>query len=177
MNVTIQNTMRHAQLAAPQSGMKRRGFIISAIYAFPLLIGGTLAASISAYLFGRTNMQPDSWADAGEVSGLEKNTPRQVSFTRSVIDGWSVQNEKADAWVVLDDHDHVTAFSPLCTHLGCAYQWQAAKREFACPCHGSVFDTRGDVIAGPAGRPLDRYLVKIEGSRLWLGPLRKQQST
>ncbi len=45
------------------------------------------------------------------------------------------------------------AISATCTHLGCVV---AAKDEggFTGPCHGSVFDERGDVLAGPAPRGL-----------------------
>jgi menaquinol-cytochrome c reductase iron-sulfur subunit len=169
--------MQRTVLTATPAKSKRRNFIISAIYAFPFLIGGTLATSVGTYLFGKSNAEPDGWADAGDVGDLQKNVPRQVSFVRSVVDGWQVQNEKANAWVILDDRQQVTAFSPLCTHLGCAYQWQTAKKAFTCPCHGSVFNSRGDVLAGPAGRPLDRYQVKIESNRLWLGPLQTQKDT
>ncbi len=45
------------------------------------------------------------------------------------------------------------AISATCTHLGCVV---AAKDEggFTCPCHGSVFDERGNVEAGPAPQAL-----------------------
>lgn len=42
-----------------------------------------------------------------------------------------------------------------CTHLGCSVPWDEAAGRFACPCHASVFDLRGDVLAPPAPRPLD----------------------
>lgn len=54
------------------------------------------------------------------------------------------------------------ALSRTCTHLGCTVPWSAERKEFACPCHGSAFDIRGDVIRPPASRPLDLYRVFIE---------------
>ena len=42
--------------------------------------------------------------------------------------------------------------SATCTHLGCTVA--RSKEGFACPCHGSRFDQRGNVVGGPAPRPL-----------------------
>lgn len=154
-----------------KEGRSRRGFILGALYAIPLLIGGTMAASVGNYLFGRQTTPKDNWADAGDVSDIQGGTPCQVRFERVVVDGWKIRNEESSAWIVLDKQRQVTAFSPLCTHLGCAYRWQAEKKLFTCPCHGSAFNVQGDVVAGPASRPLDRYSTKLEDNRLWLGPL------
>lgn len=154
-----------------KEGTGRRDLIKGAICAIPFVIGGTLTASAGTYLLGRPKTETDDWADAGVLADVQGGTPREVRFERAVVDGWKIRNEEASAWVIIDEHRQVTAFSPLCTHLGCAYRWEAEKKLFACPCHGSAFSVQGDVIAGPASRPLDRYSTKIEGDRLWLGPL------
>ena len=49
-----------------------------------------------------------------------------------------------------------------CTHLGCSVPWDEAAGRFACPCHASLFDLRGDVLAPPAPRALDLFAVRIE---------------
>lgn len=49
-----------------------------------------------------------------------------------------------------------------CTHLGCSVPWIADEERFACPCHASAFDIRGDVINAPAPRPLDLLPLTIE---------------
>ncbi len=160
----------------PKEAKSRRSLIIGALYGIPFLIGGTLTASVGNYLFGRQTKQKNGWADAGEVSDIQPGTPCQVRFERAVVDGWKIRNEKSSAWIILDERQKVTAFSPSCTHLGCAYRWQAEKKLFTCPCHGSAFNVRGEVVAGPAKRPLDRYSTKLEDNRLWLGPLQDSQS-
>jgi cytochrome b6-f complex iron-sulfur subunit len=42
--------------------------------------------------------------------------------------------------------------SAICTHQGCTVDIQA--QQLVCPCHGSTFDRRGQVLRGPAQRPL-----------------------
>ena len=54
------------------------------------------------------------------------------------------------------------ALNRQCTHLGCSVPWDEASGRFACPCHASAFDLRGDVLAPPAPRPLDLFAVRIE---------------
>jgi cytochrome b6-f complex iron-sulfur subunit len=49
-----------------------------------------------------------------------------------------------------------------CTHLACSVPWDEASGRFACPCHASAFDLRGDVLSPPAPRPLDLLAVRIE---------------
>ena len=154
-----------------RAGDGRRSFIAKGIGALTSLIAGTLAASVGTYLGSTPKAGEDTWADAGDISELRSGVPQELVFQRTRTDGWKVRNEKATAWVVVDEQNHLTAFSPLCTHLGCAYHWEARTRTFLCPCHGSEFEENGQVFHGPAGRALDRYLVKIEGDRLWLGPV------
>lgn len=55
------------------------------------------------------------------------------------------------------------AVNRKCTHLGCSVPWDAGQLRFSCPCHGSAFDVRGDVVNAPAPRPLDLFRVAIEG--------------
>jgi menaquinol-cytochrome c reductase iron-sulfur subunit len=77
------------------------------------------------------------------------------------------------AWAVKEPNSEIVAFGPQCTHLACAYHWEAESSEFKCPCHGSVFSIEGKVLAGPAPRPLDRYLTKIKNNHLQLGELKQ----
>ncbi|HWS98496.1 MAG TPA: Rieske (2Fe-2S) protein [Candidatus Methylomirabilis sp.] len=54
--------------------------------------------------------------------------------------------------VLFRDDDGFYAISTTCTHLGCTVARSAEG--FACPCHGSRFDPQGNVVGGPAPRPL-----------------------
>ena len=155
-----------------QQAPTRRTFYLEVIYGLWTLIGATLAALAGAYLFfpPRAKKQGE-WFDAGDIAKLPLNTPQEVTFTRTRADGWKIISEKATAWVVKHSDNQVVAFAPQCTHLGCAYHWDESNHDFLCPCHTSTFSIDGNVLSGPAPRPLDRYAVKIDGSKLEIGPV------
>ena len=57
-------------------------------------------------------------------------------------------------------------FSPICTHLGCRFDWQPDVSRFVCGCHGSQFDgTYGTKLAGPAPRGLDPLPMREQNGR------------
>jgi cytochrome b6-f complex iron-sulfur subunit len=60
---------------------------------------------------------------------------------------------------VVREGDKIAAISTTCTHLGCIVG--LSETGFACPCHGSRFDTDGNVTGGPAPRPLPWYKVTL----------------
>lgn len=39
-----------------------------------------------------------------------------------------------------------------CPHMGCALRWNKIEKTWDCPCHGSRFDQKGNLITGPAKR-------------------------
>jgi cytochrome b6-f complex iron-sulfur subunit len=51
------------------------------------------------------------------------------------------------------------AASAVCTHLGCTVNLSGAG--FHCPCHGSVFDTSGAVVSGPAPNGLAWFEITL----------------
>lgn len=155
----------------------RRTFHLAAIYALGALIGLALAIPTILYLLVPPKTRSRlSWIDAGDISQLTPGHPVALSFQQNRLDGWKVTTEKKTAWVVKEADNNVVAFGPQCTHLACAYHWEESLDKFVCPCHGSEFSIEGKVLAGPAPRPLDRYVTKIENNRLQLGELRQSES-
>jgi len=55
-----------------------------------------------------------------------------------------------------DEDGVLHAVSPVCTHLGCQVNWNSGDRSWDCPCHGSRFSPDGEILHGPAVRPLER---------------------
>src|ERR1700722_12065492 len=158
----------------PSQQTTRRRFYEAVIVGAQAIIGAALAIPAVAYLLSPPKPRRESdWIEAVDVTTLTPKSPVEVSFRQSRVDGWKVTTEKKTAWVVRLDENSVVAYGPQCTHLGCAYHWEAGKSEFVCPCHTTLFSIDGKVISGPAPRPLDRYDTKIDGTKLMLGQLRR----
>jgi nitrite reductase/ring-hydroxylating ferredoxin subunit len=64
------------------------------------------------------------------------------------------QGDKVAAY--RDPSGALTLLSPVCTHLKCLVRWNDADRTWDCPCHGSRFAADGNVLSGPAEKPLRR---------------------
>lgn len=158
----------------PAEKMPRRSFYMAVIALGNALIGLAVAVPTLAYLFVPGGKRKQSaFVDAGDISQLPVGAPVEMSFQQSRIDGWRAITEKRTAWVVKTADNNIVAYGPQCTHLGCAYHWDEGSKQFACPCHASFFSIQGAVLAGPAPRPLDRYVTQIHDNRLQIGALKQ----
>jgi cytochrome b6-f complex iron-sulfur subunit len=72
-------------------------------------------------------------------------------------------------FVVAQPSGPPTVFDFHCTHLQCPVSWTAGANEFICPCHGSTFNTQGQVTGGPAPRPLHHHQAEVRDGDVWVG--------
>ena len=160
----------------PENGesTSRRNFYVVGIYGLWAAISAAIGLPALIYLlFPPKAQKGQEWIEVGDITHIAPNSPVELTYRRTRVDGWKVISEKSTAWVVKAADNKVTAFGPQCTHLGCAYHWDDGKDQFLCPCHTSLFAIDGKVTAGPAPRPLDRYQTKVEGNKLLLGKLQE----
>lgn len=57
-------------------------------------------------------------------------------------------------------------FDAACTHLGCLVTWDQNDHFFHCPCHGAVFDDKGQAIKGPVNTPLKKINFEIKNNMI-----------
>jgi len=53
-----------------------------------------------------------------------------------------------------DEKGGLHRMSAVCPHLKCIVTWNGSEKTWDCPCHGSRFDCRGQVLNGPANQGL-----------------------
>jgi nucleotide-binding universal stress UspA family protein len=94
---------------------------------------------------------------------VAENAPCDVLVARTIAqnlaeiepgEGGIVEAGDHKVAVYRDASGAVTTLSAKCTHMGCTVKWNPAEKTWDCPCHGSRFASTGDVVNGPAERPL-----------------------
>lgn len=156
----------------------RRAFYGRIIQLLGGVISAMIAAPATAYLLLRPKSSAeDNLVEVADLNDLPVGVPQEVVYYRTRVDGWKRSREKATAWVVKTADEKAVAYSPQCPHLGCIYHWEGDRTDeqgqanpaFVCPCHASSFSSEGAVLGGPAPRPLDRYVSRVESGKLLLG--------
>jgi cytochrome b6-f complex iron-sulfur subunit len=61
--------------------------------------------------------------------------------------------------------DTFVALTAVCTHEGCTITG-FDNQTYTCPCHGSQYNTGGNVVRGPASRSLRQFPASVSGATL-----------
>lgn len=134
-----------------------------------LAIGWTLAALVAAgessgavlsFLYPR--LEAGSFGDKiviGSVADVIKALPDPTAVPDETY-------KRTGRFYLTRTEDGVLALYRKCVHLGCVVPWNEAEDIFHCPCHGSKYNRKGEVLAGPAPRPLDYFTIQQDGETL-----------
>ncbi len=81
----------------------------------------------------------------GEIASADELAPGEGGLMRKGLSKIAVYKAEDGS---------VTQRSAVCTHLGCVVHWNGFEKCWDCPCHGSQFAPNGQVLNGPAVKPL-----------------------
>lgn len=87
-------------------------------------------------------------------------TPGDVSDAGQVMPGSGsvIRKGMAKVAVYCDLEGQRHEMSAVCPHLGCIVHWNNVEKSWDCPCHGSRFAARGEVLSGPAIHGLNKHI-------------------
>jgi len=116
-----------------------------------IVVGNKGMSGARGFLLGSV---PEHVCEASTRDTLIVRTVMQIASQLAPGEGGIIERagEKLAAYVDQDGELHL--LSARCTHLGCTVAWNPGEHTFDCPCHGSRFGPRGEVVNGPATRPL-----------------------
>lgn len=84
----------------------------------------------------------------GKISPL----PDKIELNLGEAKVVKIKGERIGAYK--DEEGKIHLVNTTCTHMGCELNWNAAEKSWDCPCHGSRFTYTGEIIEGPAVKPL-----------------------
>ena len=153
----------------PEEGQKRRTFF----KVFMAAIGGLISLAMGVPLIGFAispafKRASKKWVDLGIVDLLKGSRYKKLNYVFQAKDGWVETNKKRSVYVTDQGDGDFVVYSRVCSHLGCLVRWDEGKDQFLCPCHGAIFDSAGNVLAGPPPRPMEKLPVKVEDGVLYV---------
>ena len=116
-----------------------------------IVVGNRGLQGAKGFLLGSV---PETVLEGSDVDVLLCRTVVQIASELAPGEGGVIERRGEKLAVFVDPKGEQHLFSARCTHLGCTVGWNPAEKTFDCPCHGSRFGSDGEVVNGPAARPL-----------------------
>jgi Rieske Fe-S protein len=141
-----------------QLSIERREFLKKAGgFAIMGLFGTSFFTSCSDDIEDPINV--DSNSEGINVDGDTITIDLNVIEELNSSGGWLLITE---AQTLIVNDGEIKALTSVCTHSNCDRNWSLSGGNFKCSCHNSIFTTDGEVISGPATRPLTQFDVNID---------------
>ncbi|GJP53267.1 hypothetical protein CLOM_g12439 [Closterium sp. NIES-68] len=159
-NPLVNRPSKDVYVVTGNSGQGMTGGTISGLVVSDLILSGR---SEWQELYDPRRLPPLSQETAESIATITRDTAQGYAFDLLFVPGdvRSVNDVKPGEGALVAVGLHKQAvyrteegklkrFSAVCPHLKCAVRWNPNDKTFDCPCHGSQFDTSGQVIQGPA---------------------------
>ncbi len=127
-----------------------RALTVTGLKKWGLAMGTSCATMLVDSILGAEEAWPDAF-DSRRLPSL------------SSLSMLARHNAESGVHFVADRLRPATRKAPRCTHLGCLTRWNAEEETWDCPCHGSRFSATGEVLEGPATKPLASPRVPARG--------------
>jgi Rieske Fe-S protein len=139
--------------------------------AFVVTTGATVAGSLTGCGGGGSSPSSPSTPPTpppitGEIRVPLMGLGETVTASANLVGG--LQTPLA---VTRVSQTEVVAVSRICTHESCTVNLPTSSGgTLDCPCHGSRFRITGQVVNGPAARPLFPFPARIQGNEVIITP-------
>lgn len=145
----------------------RRSFLGVLLGLASTAVGAFLAVPVVRFLVSPLSGAASSgWTVAGSLSeSMASTVPVSRTLHLKERDGWRETDSSPTVYLIRTGNT-VQALSAICPHLGCAVPWDAARKEFVCPCHAGVFAPDGTYRSGPPRRGMDTLETRVTGGNV-----------
>jgi cytochrome b6-f complex iron-sulfur subunit len=131
----------------------RRQFLVGILTLS--LVGLIGQAGVALIDFLKPRMQAGTFGSKVSAGQAAEYQPGSVSHVR-----------KGRYYISRLDDGGLLAMWQRCTHLGCTVPWHEDEAQFHCPCHNSIYTRTGEVVSGPAPRPLDIFPIEVDNGEV-----------
>jgi nucleotide-binding universal stress UspA family protein/nitrite reductase/ring-hydroxylating ferredoxin subunit len=118
-----------------------------------LIVGNKGIAGVKGTLLGSIPQKVSEYAPCDVL--IARTVTQSLDELRK-NEGGIVSSGGRKVAVYRDKKGKTIALNPKCTHMGCTVGWNSATKTWDCPCHGSRYAPTGEVITGPATKPLEK---------------------
>jgi cytochrome b6-f complex iron-sulfur subunit len=142
--------------------MERKDFLTAlGLGAGSLVISSCLGAC------GKSETGTPAPASPAPIAGNKLDFTLNVSTNADINSkGWTIMN----GVIIAKNGSNYIALSSSCTHQGNPVTYNSGNNNFPCslngPGHGSIFDSNGGRITGPATSALKKYSTSVTGTTL-----------
>jgi len=142
-----------------EDGQTRRQFVQASAGLMAAGYAGALGYPVYRYLTTPARRA----AASANVSNVELPDADKLEPGTALMFKFGVK----PAMLIRHEDGSWSAFSAVCTHLGCTVSYEHKQSRIFCACHGGVYDPKtGANVDGPPPTPLDSYTVEVSDGKV-----------